>query len=111
LTDDTFTEYLEGALDPAIKAASEVHLIACDDCRNRLSFFMRLLNEEVTPEEDQQVQALMTAWQEKKQAREVPRRTGTVSRWLLGLVAVAGIAIVGLSIRFMIGPSAQPQSA
>jgi hypothetical protein len=30
LTDETLTDYLEGALDPAIKAASEVHLIACN---------------------------------------------------------------------------------
>jgi len=38
LTEETLTEYLEGGLDPAIKLASEVHLIACDGCRGRLGF-------------------------------------------------------------------------
>ena len=51
LTEETLTEYLEGVLDPALKAASEVHLIACDDCRNQLAFLMRVLNQEMTAEE------------------------------------------------------------
>jgi len=51
LTDETLTEYLENGLDPAVKAASEVHLVACEDCRSQLAFFMHVLRPEVTPEE------------------------------------------------------------
>ena len=47
LTEETLTEYLEGGMDPAIKAASEVHLIACDNCRSELGYFMRVLEEDI----------------------------------------------------------------
>ena len=43
LTEETLTEYLEGSLDPALKAVSEVHLVACDGCREQLGYFMHLL--------------------------------------------------------------------
>ena len=43
LTDETLTDYLEGALDLPLKAASEVHLVSCEDCRNQLALLMLLL--------------------------------------------------------------------
>jgi len=43
LTESLISEYLEGALTPVLKAACEVHLIACDRCRENLATVMRLL--------------------------------------------------------------------
>src|SRR5258706_12968725 len=75
LTDETVTEYLEGGLDPVIKAASEVHLVACRTCRNNLGFFMRVLDSEVGPEEANTLQAITAEWTNKKRGRQVPQRT------------------------------------
>ena len=58
ITEETLTEYLEGRLDPAIKAASEVHLVSCDDCRHHLVFYMRLLNQEIQPDESGAIEAI-----------------------------------------------------
>jgi tetratricopeptide (TPR) repeat protein len=110
LTDETLTEYLEGALDPAIKAASEVHLLACDDCRGRLSFFMRLLDQEVKPEEVAQVQVFTAKWGGGRGTRKVARRSA-LSRWLVGLAGVAAILVLGVvSFRFIIHRQ-EPQTA
>jgi tetratricopeptide (TPR) repeat protein len=101
LTEETLTEYLEGGLDPAIKAASEVHLVACDECRQRLGSYMRLLNEEVTAEEAATIQLVTAEWDKKTKERTVPR-TGTWSGWLVGFSAVAALAIFGfVSIHFI----------
>src|SRR5215467_8087010 len=110
LTDDTLTEYLEGSLDLGIKAASEVHLIACDGCRGKLGFFMRMLNGEVDSIEAAAVQEVNQRWTKTK--REIPRRTGTLSNWLLGLVAVAAVLILAVvSVRVLLDRQAQPKSA
>src|SRR2546423_880026 len=82
LTEDTLTEYLEGSLDLAIKTASEVHLIVCDVCRGKLGFFMRMLDEEVDNTETTAVEAVTERW--TKTNREIPRRTGTLPKWLFG---------------------------
>lgn len=110
LTDDTLTEYLEGSLDLGIKAASEVHLIACDGCRGKLGFFMRMLNGEVDSTEATAVQEVTERWTKTK--REIPRRTGTLSNWLLGFVAVAAVLVVAVvSARVLLDRQAQPKSA
>jgi Tetratricopeptide repeat len=110
LTDDTLTDYLEGSLDLGIKAASEVHLIACDSCRGKLGFFMRMLNGEVDSIETAAVQEVTERWTKTK--REIPRRTGTLSNWLLGFVAVAAVLVVAVvSIRILLDRQAQPTSA
>jgi tetratricopeptide (TPR) repeat protein len=110
LTDDTLTEYLEGSLDLAIKATSEVHLLACDDCRLRLGFFMRMLNEEVKDEEAAAVEVVTERWNKTK--RELPRRTGTLTGWLFGLVAVAAVFVLAvLSVRTLLDRHTHPKSA
>ena len=111
LTEDTLTEYLEGSLDVALKAASEVHLIACDDCRNRLGFFMRLLDEEVGAEETQSLQAIAAEWDRKKSDRRVRRSTGTFPAWFLGFMGIAAALLVGVSLRLVMDRQAEPKSA
>ncbi|HLH32180.1 MAG TPA: hypothetical protein VKY31_13335 [Terriglobia bacterium] len=111
LAEETLTEYLEGVLDPVLKAASEVHLISCDDCRGRLGFFMRLLGEEVGAEESQAVQVIGNAWDQKKH-RELPRSTGTFPAWFLGFLGVAAVLLIGVvSTRYIMDRRAEPQSA
>ena len=78
LTEETLTEYLEGGLDPPVKAASEVHLIACDNCRSRLGFYMRLLAQEVSAEElggDGCVELLL---RERRKVAHTAERAGLV---------------------------------
>ena len=110
LAEETLIEYLEGSLDPAIKAASEVHLIACDECRVSLGFFMKLLKEEIGPEEASAVQAIHQQWHKAKHA--LPRRTGMFSTWPLGFVAVAAVLVVAvIAGRLLIERQSQPKSA
>src|SRR6266700_1458366 len=66
LTEETLTDYLEGELDPPIKAASEVHLIVCDECRGRLGFFMRLMKEDVGTEEAAAVETIAQQWHKSR---------------------------------------------
>jgi tetratricopeptide (TPR) repeat protein len=95
LTEETLTEYLEGVLDPAIKAASEVHLVACDDCRLRLGFYMELLDEEVSTEETTLVQTVTAAWEKKSKDRLTPR-TGTWRSWFLACSSAAAALIIAV---------------
>lgn len=112
LTDETLTEYLEGGLDPAIKAASEVHLLACNECRNNLAFFMRVLEQEVDEQEAIALQAVTAEWEKKKRGSKVPRKTGTFPSFLIAFAAVAAVLLIGvLSVRFMMQRSAEPKSA
>jgi tetratricopeptide (TPR) repeat protein len=109
LTDETLTEYLEGSLDPGIKAASEVHLIACDGCRTNLGLYMRVLDQEINPAETIGLQEITDRWE--KTDRKVPRRTGTLPKWMLGLVAIAAaLLLVVFGIRAIQRP-VQPKSA
>jgi hypothetical protein len=109
LTEETLTEYLEGVLDPALKAASEVHLIACDECRSRLVFFMRVLEKEVVAEESQALQAINYQWDKGKSKRRMPRRASVA--WLFGLVAAAVLLVGILSIRLVTDRQAEPKTA
>jgi len=96
LTEETLSDYLEGSLDPAVRAVSEVHLITCDDCRLQLGYFMRLLGEEIGAEEESALQAISARWDKTKSERQLPRRTGTFRSWFLALVAVAAVLLIGV---------------
>ncbi len=110
LTEETLTEYLEGGLDPAIKLASEVHLIACDECRIRLGFFMKLLNEEVGAQEAAAVETIAQQWNTSKY--KMPRRTGTFPGWLFRCVTIAAaLAIAVVGVHIVMDRQAQPKSA
>ena len=81
LNDDTLTSYLEGLLDAPVRNAAEQHLIGCDDCRNRLVFYMRILDEDVREEEESLVSAAMDQW--SQQPVEVEKRRSVFSeKWL-----------------------------
>ena len=111
LTEETLTDYLEGGLDPAIKAASEVHLVACDDCRLKLGFYMRLLKREVTGEEAAIIQSATLEWDKKGRDR-MPRRTGNWKGWFVSLSAVAALVVMGLvSVRLITERMTEPDSA
>lgn len=64
-TEEALTAYLEGALDPSTKAATEAHLIDCDHCRERVALYMRLLNSEVTADEMAAIDAIQIAMRER----------------------------------------------
>jgi tetratricopeptide (TPR) repeat protein len=94
LTEDTLTDYLEGGLDRAVTAASEVHLVGCDDCRRRLGFYMRLLSEELTPEESSAIQLVTAEWEKKSQGK-LGRRAGTWTNWFFPVTAAAAALALG----------------
>jgi tetratricopeptide (TPR) repeat protein len=108
LTEETLTDYLEGGLDPAVKAASEVHLLACDECRKNLAYFMRLLDPDVAPDEAGVLKTMTAAWPPKP----APGRwTGTALWTLFTLAAALIISVSVFAVRFMVGRSAAPKSA
>ena len=112
LTEETLTDYLEGGLDPALKAASEVHLVACDDCRSRLGFFMKLLDENVGPEETSALRAITAQWNKRGAKARMPRRTGTLKGWFFSLAAVAAAITFGvISVQFVLHRTSEPSSA
>jgi tetratricopeptide (TPR) repeat protein len=110
LRDECLTDYLEGGLDPLIRSAFESHLVACDKCRQNLALFMRLLREDVKPDEEAVLQQLEAAWA-ARELQPVPLK----KRWVLQKryipYAAAGIAAM-LVIAFLVGgpPFAPRQS-
>ena len=112
LTDETLTDYLEGALDPAIKAASEVHLIACDECRGRLGFFMRLLDKNISSAEAAEIEAITAQWESYKVKNKMPRRFSGSKTWLGGIAAATAILLIAYaSVHFVLNRPAEPASA
>jgi len=111
LTEDTLTDYLEGGLDPAIKVASEVHLVGCDPCRSKLGFYMRLINEEITADETAMIESFTAEW-EKKGKQRIARRSGTWKKWFLSGAAVAASLIMTVvSVRLIMDRLSEPDSA
>ena len=96
LTEETLTDYLEGGLDPVIKAASEVHLVACDECRDRLGFFMRLMDDNVSGEEAVALQTFADQWDKKKPASHIARRTGTLRGWIFSFAPIAAVLVISI---------------
>jgi tetratricopeptide (TPR) repeat protein len=110
LTEDTLTDYLEGGLDPATKAASEVHLLGCDACRLKLGFYMRLLNEDMTAKEAATVETLAVDWERKTRER-IARHGGAWRRWFLSGAAIAAALVMGMvSIRLIVDRMSDPDS-
>lgn len=93
VTEETLTEYLEGILDPAIRAASEVHLLSCQSCRDRLAFFMRVLQPDVDAQEQHELEAISAEWDKRKENRPPRPR---VSGFFMAVAAVA-VVLVGMS--------------
>ena len=97
LKDEDLTEYLEGALDPAIKAATEAHLVGCDDCRVRLAMFVRILKHELTPVELVAVNRIEESW--RRAQPEPGIATAYFSRYRK-LRVLSGSAVAALLIAF-----------
>src|SRR5262249_41086955 len=104
-------EYLEGSLDPALRAVSEVHVVSCDKCRVELVFFMRLLGEEVAAEEESALQAITAKWDQNQNAPHLPRSTGTFPAWFLALVGVAAVLLIAVISGYFLERRSEPQSA
>ena len=66
LTEETLTEYLEGALDPVVTAACEVHLVACDRCREELALYMRVMHRGVTTDENVRIDHISARWNSQR---------------------------------------------
>jgi len=109
LAEETLTDYLEGSLDPVIKAASEGHLITCDDCRRRLGFFMQMLSDDVNAEEATAVKVITQQWHNAR--HKMPRRPGIRQGRLLGFAAIAAVLIMAAITFRLMEPQGQPKSA
>jgi tetratricopeptide (TPR) repeat protein len=109
LTEDTLTDYLEGGLDLAIKAASEVHLLGCDPCRSKLGFYMRLLNEETTADETAMIEAF-TAESEKQGKPRIAHRPRGWKRWLMSGAVAASLITGVVSVRLVMDRLSDPDS-
>jgi tetratricopeptide (TPR) repeat protein len=111
LTEETLTEYLEGCLDAPIKAASEVHLVSCGDCRDQLAFFMHVLKQDVTVEESNALNVITADWDKRKASGKTQRQ-----RWMfprsMGIFAVAAVFIAGVVSVWLVGQrTAAPDTA
>ncbi len=113
LTEETLTDYLEGGLDPAVKAVSEVHLVACDNCRVRLAFFMRLLKEDVGPREAVMLKGIQEEWTRAQNDRRLPSRRATHGSrsWKIASGSVAAALVLAVGTRVAMENSGEPRSA
>jgi tetratricopeptide (TPR) repeat protein len=112
LTDETLTEYLEGSLEPAIRAASEVHLVSCETCRDQLAFFMRVLQPDVSSDEAGALKAITAEWDKRGTNERTLRPRIKGSKALLAVAAVAAVFVVGLVSAWVVRQgSAEPKSA
>ena len=109
LTEETLTEYLEGSLDPALKAVSEVHLVACDGCRTQLGYFMHLLGTEVRAEEESALQTIAAKWQDHR--NRLPPSTGTFPAWFLASAGVAAVLLIAIVVGYFMEQRSEPKSA
>jgi hypothetical protein len=107
LAQEELTEYLEGSLDPPIKTATEAHLVTCNKCRRSLAELMRVMNHDVTPDENIAIAAAGRRWSAGGMGRGIVERP-VLSRfgWLL---AVAAVLILGLiSIPLVLNRNLEP---
>lgn len=112
ITEETLTEYLEGDLDPAVKAACEVHLVSCGACRGHLAFFMHVLQPDVSPEEASALEVVTAEWDKRKESQKASARNGRFPRLFAALAAVSAVFIIGaLSLWILREQSSEPKSA
>jgi tetratricopeptide (TPR) repeat protein len=112
LADDTLTEYLEGALEPVIQAATEAHLIACEECRNQLAGFMRVLQEDITPEEANTLETVAAEWDRRTGNKRIPGRRFIFPRSFLAIASIAAVFVLtAVSLWRFSGPREPSSSA
>jgi tetratricopeptide (TPR) repeat protein len=111
LSEEMISNYLQGDLAPVEKGACEVHLAACDRCREELAQFMRLLRSEISSEENAILANVLEQWDQRKLQPVPPKsRSLTAKGWSL-VAAGAVAAIIALGFLTGIFPSASPASA
>ena len=112
LADEMLTEYLEGGLDPAVRAASEAHLVACDKCRIRLAYFMRLLKQEIEPAEELALSAAQQAWTRRQGDRQVlGTRSRRTRRWTIVSGGIAAAVAFAIGTAYVVDRIGEPRSA
>ena len=112
LTDETLTDYLEGVLEPAVKTVSEVHLVSCDACRVKLAFFMRLLKEEMAPEEVFALSSIQQEWTRARNDQRLPSRRGVdFRRWKIASGGVAAAVLLAFGAQVALDRVGEPRSA
>jgi len=112
LTDDSLTDYLEGVLDPALKAANEAHLVGCDDCRVKLAFFMRLLKDDMQPEEVIAIRSIQEEWTRSRNDRRLPaRRRGGSGSWKKASGGLAAAILIAVGTRVALDYKSEPRNA
>jgi tetratricopeptide (TPR) repeat protein len=112
LTEETLTDYLEGSLDLAVKAASEVHLVSCGDCRQQLAFFMRVLDSDVDPTEAGTLKTIAAEWDKRRGLSETPvRRFGLRGYAAVWGALAAALVISVVSVWVVRQQSSEPKSA
>jgi tetratricopeptide (TPR) repeat protein len=112
LTDEMLTEYLEGGLDPAVRAATEAHLVACEKCRVRLAYFMRLLKQEIEPAEELALSAAQQAWTRRQGHRQVlGTRLRRNRRWTIASGGIAAAVAFAVGTAYVVDRIGEPRSA
>ena len=96
LKEDSLTGYLEGQLDPAIRVATEQHLVGCDDCRSQLAFYMRILDDDVLKEEDSAVEKALSQWLGRGVATQAKKKASGAGWWLAAAASVLMAFTVGI---------------
>jgi tetratricopeptide (TPR) repeat protein len=87
-------------LTPVVKAACEVHLISCDDCRQKLADYMRVLQPDLNEHEMALVNAAVARW-EQRDLRPIPIEIRPARRRLfLAFAALAAVLVAGIIVRF-----------
>jgi tetratricopeptide (TPR) repeat protein len=107
IADDLVAGYLEGTLTTVVKTACEVHLISCDPCREKLAAYMRILQPEITPQENAAVESAIVQW-ERRGLRPLPRpepRLSKTNRYVLGGIAAALLVGILFFLRGVLIPS------
>jgi tetratricopeptide (TPR) repeat protein len=111
LADDTLTEYLEGTLEPAIKAATETHLIACEECRDQLAAFMRILQEDISAEDASTLEIVVAEWDRRTGNKRGPQRRFLFSRSFLAVVSIAAVFVLVVVLPGRFGAGREPKSS
>jgi hypothetical protein len=93
MNDGMLTSYLDGSLKAPARVEAERHLIDCDACRGQLAYFMRILEEDVEPEEETILEAAMQSWDRLVPPVEAGRRSR-----MRGWMAIAASVLIAAGI-------------
>jgi Flp pilus assembly protein TadD len=86
--------------------------MACDECRGRLGFFMRLLDKNISSEEAAEIEAIAIQWDRYKVRGNMPGHSRSLKMWFAGSAAVAAALLMAfVSVHFVLDRSAEPPSA